>query len=222
MTGKKKPKPKIKYNMLEILQISCAVQRVRGSYIGTAFDDSNKKLVLNQLKPTTKDESYEVIDEDKETAKQCITHFQNLALKYLADTINAFEMSMYLIATSEEIEAAMVGFVALMPSRYQADTAIEPVSKVIRHANGPITCSMGDKIQVKCRVIDIDHVAKHCFWAILAITDENNAIRFNCSKDIFQVDTEYQISARVVSPSITEFKTQQLCTHLNHVKIIPS
>lgn len=215
----RKKKPVVKYPMMEILQIACAVQRVKGEYIGTVFGDSNKQLIINQLNPETKNELYEIADEDKKTADNCVTHFQNLAIKYLADTINQFEMSLYLFITSEEIEESAIGYLALMPSKYQTDTEREPMAKALRMSNGPITCNEGDKLSLTCKVVNTFNVVRHGFWSITAITNENNAIVFTCSRDYFQIGAEYHISGRVVSPSVPEYHTQLPCTKLNYVKV---
>lgn len=211
-------KPSILYNKMAVLQTACAIQRVLGVYVPSKNEICNRSILIECFITQTEANQYPITDEDIEMANRCINHFQNLAIKYLADTISQTELSTYLAITAEEIEEKQFGYIAMMPHRMVEESKMIPIARAIRMSKGPIQCSVGEIMNLDCKIINASYVNNYGFWGLLAITSDNHAISFTCGTDKFKIGNEYHIIGKVMKPVFTDYCTDLECTRLHYVR----
>ena len=224
--AKANPKPKAKViptiPMLPMLQKAFAVYRVDNGFMNMSHEKSSSKwkMVQSSLPDSEYGNMYDVIDEDIENANKCVEHFQALAIKYMADTIQRYELRLFVIVGSEMVTNGDLWYIAAMPQQYFKDSSFADVSRQVRFSKGPIPDVVIDEpVELNITIISVDFVSKYNFYSYIALTDEGYVVRFANTNQKFLRSLSYRVSAKIKEPVAVEFVTKEQCTALRLVKI---
>lgn len=109
----------MKFDVEQVIAVSCAVNRINGGFIkkrfGTQDQKSNSAFLYEHF---CEGKTIDVLEEDRQQAKNVIEYLQGLGFKALERKLTDFERQVLLLVTSDSIDKTTLGVAASLPNVY--------------------------------------------------------------------------------------------------------
>jgi hypothetical protein len=225
MAQKKKPHtPKYQFNMLEVLEQSCAAWRVEPNFYA-----ANRKLRYLY----TKEEKYNqpenelptVTDIDKQLAQDAIEYFKRLMFNAIAGTLTPDQKAIYKAINKDVILYGNLKGIFIAPYLYAQMLKDDWVDDIIQsRLSGKVYSKKDSPIIKKCLIISVKLVKSlqyGDFFAYLGITEDDHFVQFTSSaQEPIAAETE-EINIRAGWKGVdVEWRTKLPITKLFRVKKI--
>lgn len=218
------------YEMLDVLALSCAIQRSKGKYVGvqTVWDGkvdehTSKDILFFYLVPGTSPEGFvpnvKVTDDDKQQANEIIKFYRKLTFGVLAENVNDYLKSISRILGNSEITIKDFGIISSIPNTYERDVIRSEKDKIIKQTQGEIFGNVGDSVNLFCCLIDIHFIKSIECFAHVAVDSQGRLIEFLNKKQLGFENDNIQIKAKIKGHS-NHYQTKKPLTQLNYVKVI--
>lgn len=216
--------------MLDVLAMSCAIQRHRGKYVnvhqvigGEIQEHTNKDILFFYLVPGTSPENFvpdiKLTPEDRQQANDIIKFYRRLTFGVLADDLNNYKESIARILGTNDCTTKDFGILASLPSAYLRDSDRNRKERLIKEAEDGVFGNEGDSVEMFCHLVDIRFVDSIQCYSHTAINAQGYLIEFLNKKQLGFEGDDIKIKGKVRNHG-EHFYTHKALTRLNYVKIV--
>lgn len=217
-----------------ILRLSCAAQRVNGTYLKVTepiytsdnvlagYKFANKDLVRSMLLGSHegygefKPQLLNVINEDVEQVEDIRKYFKRLIFAAVEGE-NEFQMTVNQLLNTEEIELNKLGFLVCLPSVYDKDSTKTRVKKSLKECEAGVIGSVDDELRdLDSEIVEVRKSKNFEAFNVVAIVD--NKIVSWMTKNAPQVGPAVILKAKVKGFN-ENWLTKLPETRLNYVKV---
>jgi ribosomal protein L14 len=218
----KKLENKQTFPMLEVLAVSCAIQRNKGKFLSSISDNSNAHDLKVHFGLESRYTGYvpvEVIEDDRIQANKAVEHFSKLAFLIISGKCNFYNTEVYQIISSKEVTLKQFGYIASMPYTYARELKDKDANKLITQTNDKLY-AIDTVLTTACYIIRVSQSSNGVFYSHIAITTEGSLIHFNSQKCVLANANEIINIRGTVIGHISDYWTEKLMSQLIKVKVL--
>ena len=184
---------------IDVFTAAVVAQRINGGYFKNDNGDQRaNRHIVNWILSDKWEETYEILDSDRELAKRIIQHFRGYSFKILSGTeMSDYAKAALTCATNETVtdNNYMLGVIVSLPNSYQREFNRMQADDILRELEGFVG-NVGDRVTTEITVLKCCVSLKWFTNFITGITSDNKGVFFSFSKNI-KIDSKIKVTGTV-------------------------
>ena len=184
---------------IDVFTAAVVAQRINRGYFKYDIGAIRaNRHIVNKILSDKCNETYVILDSDRELAERIIQHFRGYSFKILSGTeMSDYAKAALTCATNETVtdNNYMLGVIVSLPNSYQREVKRRQTDDIVRELEGFVG-NVGDRVTTEITVLKSYASSKWFTNFITGITSDNKGVFFSFSKNI-DIDSKIKVTGTV-------------------------